>query len=343
MNRRDFIGGLGSAGCLASLALGAKGALSSTGLIKPPRLSPGDTIGLVNPATAAFETMPIDILTESLEALGLRVVKGESYFDRRGYFAGTDEDRAGDINRFFADTSVKALLARGGWGASRVLPLLDYELIRNNPKVVLGYSDVTALLLAIHAKTGLVTFHAPYPPTQKFSADYLRRTVFDAEAVRMENPKEVDDDETVQTEDRIQVLTPGTARGRIFGGNLTVLTTIVGSDYLPDWRGAILFLEDVDEAVYRIDRMLNQLKLAGVLEQIRGFVFGRCTDCPPGGGYGSLTLEDVLDDYIKPLGIPAWRGTMIGHIDRQFTVPLGVEVEIDAGAGVIQMLEPGVA
>jgi muramoyltetrapeptide carboxypeptidase len=329
-------------GSVGAVTLGAAARVEAAPLIKPPRLQPGDTIGLVNPATAAFETMPIDILNESLEALGLRVVHGESYFDRRGYFAGTDEDRAADINRFFADDSVKALLARGGWGAARVLPLLDYELIRNNPKIVYGYSDVTALLLGIHAKTGLVTFHGPYPPVKKFSADYMRRALFDAEAVRMENPTDVDDDETIQTDDRIQVMTPGTARGRILGGNLTVLTTIVGSEYLPDWSDCILFLEDVNEAVYRIDRMLNQLALAGVLEQIEGFVFGRCTDCPPGGGYGSLTLEEVLDDYIKPLGVPAWRGTMIGHIDEQFTIPMGIEVEVDAAAGVIQMLEPGV-
>lgn len=336
MNRRGFLGTLGA------MTLGAAARLSSAPLIKPPRLSPGDTIGLVNPATAAFETMPIDILKESLEALGLRVVLGESYFDRRGYFAGKDEDRAADINRFFADASVNAILARGGWGAARVLPFLDYDLVRSNPKIVYGYSDVTALLLGIHAKTGLVTFHGPYPPVQKFSAEHMKRTLFDAESVRMENPREIGDDETIQTEHRIQVMTPGTARGRILGGNLTVLTTIIGSGYLPDWSNSILFLEDVHEAVYRVDRMMNQLKLAGVLEQINGFIFGRCTECDPSGGYGSLTLEEVLDDYIKPLGVPAWRGTMIGHIDEQFTIPIGVEVEIDAGAGVIQLLEPGV-
>ena len=207
----------------------------------------------------------------------------------------------------------------------------------------MGYSDVTALLLGIHAKTGLVTFHGPYPLKHKFSAAYMKRVLFDAEAAHMENPTDIDDDETVQIEDRIQTITPGKARGRILGGNATVLTTIIGSEYLPDWSNSILFLEDVNEAVYRIDRMLTQLKLAGVLDQINGFVFGRCTECPPGDGYGSLTLEEVLRDHIEPLGVPAWRGTMIGHIDKQFTIPLGVEVEIDAEAGTIEMLEPGVA
>jgi muramoyltetrapeptide carboxypeptidase len=146
----------------------------------------------------------------------------------------------------------------------------------------------------------------------------------------------------VQSEHRIQTITPGTARGPILGGNLTVLTAIVGSGYLPDWRGCVLFLEDVDEAVYRIDRMLTQLRLAGVLEQIAGFVFGRCTECEPESTYGSLTLEEVLRDHIAPLGVPAYRGAMIGHIPEQFTIPLGVRVEMNADAGTIRLLEPGV-
>jgi muramoyltetrapeptide carboxypeptidase len=310
-------------------------------LVKPPRLRPGDKVGLVNPATAAFETMPIEILVDSLEALGLRVVHGNSYFSRRGYFAGADEDRARDIRTFFADPEVKALVARGGWGSARLLPLLDYETIRRNPKILLGYSDVTALLLGIHARTGLVTFHGPHP-RMRFSADHLRQVLFDADAPLLENPREVPSDQTVQTEHRIQTLVPGVARGPILGGNLTVLTAIVGSGYLPDFRGCVLFLEDVDEAVYRVDRMLTQLRLAGILDQIAGFVFGRCTECEPDSTYGSLTLEEVLGDHVGRLGVPAYQGAMIGHIPEQFTIPLGIEVEMDAAAGTIRLLEPGV-
>jgi muramoyltetrapeptide carboxypeptidase len=341
--RRDFLGAVSAAGALS--VLGGRGALAAPAPleppVKPPRLRPGDTIGLVNPATAAAETMPIEILRESLESLGLRVVLGEHYWDRRGYMAGADRDRAADVNRFFADPKVKALMARGGWGSARVLPHLDYDVIGANPKALIGYSDVTALLLGVHARTGLVTFHGPQPRTT-FSAEHLRRVLFEADAYLLENPKEIDSDETVRTEDRIRTLTPGRARGRILGGNLTVLTTIIGSQYLPAWDGCILFLEDVDEAIYRVDRMLNQLALAGILAQARGVVFGRCTDCDPGEGYGSLTLEQVLRDHLEPLGVPAFAGTMIGHIDRQFTIPLGVEVEIDADAGAIRLLEPGV-
>ena len=337
-SRREFL-----ASALGSLAaLGLQPRTSQRDVIKPPRLTPGDRVGLVNPATAAFRTMPIEILTESLEALGLEVVKGPSYFDRRGYFAGADEDRAADINSFFANPDIKGLVARGGWGSARVLPHLDYAAIARHPKVLLGYSDVTALLLAIHSRTGLVTFHGPSPRT-RFSADHLRRVLFDGETLSMSNPREIPSDQTVQTEGRIQTITPGKARGPLLGGNLTVLTAIVGSQYLPDWRGSILFLEDVNEAVYRIDRMLTQLSLAGILDQIAGFVFGHCTDCPPGTDYGSLTLEEVLRDHIAPLGVPAWSGAMFGHIDRQFTLPLGIGAEIDANGGTIRLLEPAVA
>lgn len=325
----------------ASLSTTTQSSEASVSLIKPPRLSPGDKVGLISPATAAFETMPIEILTESLESLGLEVVRGDNYFNRRGYFAGSDQERAADINGFFADPEIKMLMARGGWGSARLLPLLDYDVIRRNPKALVGYSDVTALLIGLHARTGLVTFHAP-PPRHRYSAEHLEGLLFDAETPELRNPVQVDDDQTVQTRDRIQTIRPGKARGRLVGGNLTVLTAIMGSRYLPDWRGRILFLEDVNEAVYRVDRMFTQLKLAGVLDEIAGFVFGRCTECDPDSSFGSLTLEEVLRDHVEPLGIPAWQGSMIGHIDRQFTLPLGIEAEIDAEAGSIRLLEPAV-
>jgi muramoyltetrapeptide carboxypeptidase len=153
----------------------------------------------------------------------------------------------------------------------------------------------------------------------------------------------MEDGELAQRRNRVRTIAPGIARGRMLGGNLTVLTSIVGSPYLPDFRGAILFLEDTDEAPYRVDRMMTQLRLAGLLGRVRGFVFGTCSKCGPGESYGSLTLEEVLDDHVRPLGVPAFEGAMIGHQERQFTVPIGVSVEMDAAAGTIAMLEPAVA
>lgn len=339
--RRGFLAALSAAGALGALGRPTFGAAVPSGIVKPPRLRAGDTIGLVSPATAASETMPIEILQASFEALGLKVVFGDHYWDRRGYMAGADLDRAADINGFFADSSVKALMARGGWGSARVLPHLDFETIAANPKVLIGYSDVTALLLGLHAKTGLVTFHGPNP-RREFSAEHIRRVLFDGETYLLENPKEIRPGETVQTQDRIRTITPGKARGRILGGNLTVLTAIIGSEYLPNWDDCILFIEDVNEAVYRVDRMINQLALAGILKRTRGVVFGRCTDCDPGEGYGSLTLEQVLVDHLEPLGVPVFSGIRVGHIPEQFTLPIGTEVEIDADAGTIRLLESGV-
>jgi muramoyltetrapeptide carboxypeptidase len=234
---------------------------------------------------------------------------------------------------------------RGGWGSSRVLPHLDYELIRRNPKVVVGFSDITALHMAIQAKTGLVTFHGPNGMGRwdEWSLDYFRRVLFGGEAVTFGNPTKLSDRNALaQTEHRVQTITPGTARGRLLGGNLTVLTAILGSPYVPSFDGAILFLEDVGEDLYRVDRMFTQLKLAGVLERIRGFVFGTCAECEPGEGFASLTLEEILGDHIKPLGVPAWFGAMIGHQTPQWTVPVGIEAEIDATKGTVRMLAPAV-
>lgn len=334
IDRRQFLAAAGAMGLM-----GAVGAQQR--LIKPPRVATGDKVGLVSPATAAFETMPIEIMVESLETFGFEVQLGENFYDRHGYLAGQDEARASDIDAFFRDPEIRMIFARGGWGAARVLPHLDFDRIAANPKVLLGYSDATALITGVHERTGLVTFHGP-SPLDRFSAGYFQRVIMDGEAVTMENLAIRDFDKLVQTENRIQTLTGGSARGHILGGNLTVLTAILGSDYVPDFDGAILFLEDVNEAVYRVDRMLTQLKLAGILDQISGFVFGRCTECEPANSYGSLTLEEVLAEHIGALGIPAFNGSMIGHIENQFTIPLGVEVEIDADAGTIRMLEAAV-
>jgi muramoyltetrapeptide carboxypeptidase len=344
MHRRDLFRAAALAGGGLLLRGGAARA-QARAIVKPRRLKTGDTVTLVAPASATFHTMDLEIARESLETLGLKVIVAGHLLDRHGYLAGADKDRAEDINRAFADPSNRGVLPiRGGWGSSRVLPYLDFETIRRNPKIVLGYSDITALLLSVHAKTGLVTFHGPNGTGRwdEFSVGWVRRVLFDGEAVTFENPKEKGEF-LVQTENRTQTITPGTARGRLIGGNLTVLTAIVGSPFLPAWDDGILFLEDVGEDIYRIDRMLTTLALAGVLKRIRGFVFGTCSECGPGEGYGSLTLEEVLDDHIKPLGIPAWHGAMIGHRTPQFTLPEGIQVEIDAGSATIKMVEPAVA
>jgi muramoyltetrapeptide carboxypeptidase len=340
MNRRTFL----AASVLTPIAgtFTAGGAAQKLPVLKPRRLGPGDTVALVAPASATFQTIELQIARESLEALGLKVKVGGHVLDRHGYLAGRDQDRATDINNYFADPSVRAVLPlRGGWGSSRLLPYLEFDTIRRNPKVVLGFSDITALLLSIHARTGLITFHGPNGMGRwdEFSVGWVKRILFDGDAVTLQNPREKGEF-LVQTEHRVQTITPGTARGRILGGNLTVFSAIVGSPYLPAFDGAILFLEDVGEDIYRVDRMMTTLKLAGILGRLAGFVFGTCSECEPGQGFGSLTLEEVFNDHVRPLKIPAWQGAMIGHRQPQFTIPVGVQVEIDATAGTIRMLEP---
>jgi muramoyltetrapeptide carboxypeptidase len=278
--------------------------------------------------------------------MGLKVKVGPHVLGRHGYFAGRDEDRAADVNAMFADPTIRGVVCvRGGWGCARILPLLNYRVIRANPKVLLGYSDITALHHAIRSRTGLVTFHGPVGISEwnAFNVGWLKRVVFEGEAVTFENDKTFDATETLaQREHRTATITAGSARGPIIGGNLTVLTTIIGSGYLPDFRDHVLFLEDVGEAPYRIDRMFQQLKLAGVLDQVKAVVWGTCSDCDPGEGFGSFTVEDVLTQHLKPLGVPAWHGAMIGHVTKQFTLPLGVDVEVDAAKGSIRMIAPAV-
>jgi muramoyltetrapeptide carboxypeptidase len=301
-------------------------------------------VGLVAPATAVSLGEDVEVAQEVARALGLEPRLGAHARDRHGYLAGRDQDRAADLNQFFRDPSIKAVLAiQGGWGSARVLPHLDWDALAKQPKVVAGYSDITALHCGIAARTGLVTFHAPtaldrWPP---FSVDHFRRVVFEGETVTMKNPPS-EETALVPRDGRVRTITAGRAQGRLVGGNLTVLTTILGSPYVPSFDGAVLFLEDVNEAIYRVDRMLTQLRLAGLLSRIRGFVFGSCSRCDPGEGYGSLTLEEVLDEHVKPLGVPAYSGAFIGHQERQFTLPIGLPVEVDADLGQMRMLEPAV-
>ncbi|MCF7798069.1 MAG: LD-carboxypeptidase [Lentisphaeria bacterium] len=343
-DRRHFLQTTLLSGLALTVPFRLQGQLFGKKVIRPPRLKPGDTVGLINPAGATFYPDDVVQTEEILAALGLKAKRGKHLLDRYGYLAGTDAARAADMNTFYADDSVNALLAvRGGWGCNRILPLLDYDLIKRHPKIIMGYSDITSLLIAIYAKTGVVTFHGPVGIStwNEYSTDFVKQILFDGKMVTMENPRKIGDNLT-QTDDRILTITPGTTKGRLVGGNLSVLTAMLGSDYLPDWKNAILFLEEVGEDIYRVDRMLTQLKLAGVLDQISGFVFGKCSNCDPGEGYGSLTLVDLFNDIIKPLGIPAYYGAMIGHISDKFTVPVGVEVEMDAGKGTLKMLEPAV-
>ncbi|MGB3775182.1 MAG: LD-carboxypeptidase [Leeuwenhoekiella sp.] len=352
MNRKKFIQNLGLTAIFPLIPTGfqpvfPKNSDISTEIIRPKGLKKGDTIGIVSPASAIFESEPYEIAQETFEAMGLKVRFGKYVNARYGHLAGTDEERASDLNDMFKDTSVKAIIAlRGGSGSARILDKLDYSAIKKNPKIFIGYSDITALHLAIFQMTGLVTFHGPVAVSSwnTFSRDSFEKLLFGKENLMYENPVKIPENQLVQTENRIATITPGTAKGQLLGGNLSVLTGIMGSPYFPkDWSNKILYLEDIGEEIYAIDRMFSQLELGGVFKQIKGFVFGKCSDCDAGGsGYGSLTLEEVINHYIKPLGVPAYLGAMFGHVADNSTIPNGIEAEIDAEKGSFRLLTAAV-
>ncbi len=347
--RRSTMAALGAAMAMSGRAGATTSPNADVGRFrKPPRLRPGDTIGLIEPASASDEAFQLTLVEEAIAAMGLKSKRGASVLGRHGYLANTDEKRAADINAMFADPEVRAIFAvRGGWGSARLLPYLDWRLISANPKLVIGFSDITALHMAIAARAQFTTIHGPNGGSAwgKASVDHFRALAFDGATPTLVNP-EGGEDRLAQRRWRTQPLGKGgKARGRLLGGNLTVLTALAGTPWLPDFRGAILFLEDVDEAEYRIDRMLTQLGQAGVLGGLAGAVFGQCTNCvgSSSGNYGGFTLGDVLRHHLGRLGIPAYQGAWFGHITDQFSLPVGAWAEIDADAGTIRMLEPAVA
>lgn len=331
-------------------ALGGIAALAAAGTIadplvaraprrKPPFLNPGDTVGVVSPASALGAEDGLDRADYWLRSMGLVPKIGPHAGGTFGYLAGTDADRAADINAMYADPEVKAVFAaRGGWGAARILPLLDWAAIRANPKLMIGYSDITALHLAFAQRAGYATIHggnatSSWRPVQFESLWALAfagaRPVLGGAAVEAASGRAG------------RTITGGKARGRLLGGNMTIVSTLMGTPWMPDFDGAILFLEDVNEAEYRVDRMFQQLRLAGLLGGLGGVVFGQCTECmTTDADYAGFTVDQVIDQYLVPLGIPAFTGANFGHVGNQLCLPSGAEVELDADARTIRLLEP---
>lgn len=342
--RRAAIGTLGALAAAMALPPGAASGQPSSR--KPPRLRAGDTVGLIEPAGFTDDAFDLKLVEESIRAMGLVPKPAPHLQARYGYLAGRDRERAADVNAMYADRSVRAVFAvRGGWGCARILPHLDYAAIRANPKLLIGFSDITALHMAFARHASFTTIHGPNAGSAwgKLSWDSFRALAFEGRTPTYRTPPALED-RLVQRAGRTRTFRPGKATGRLLGGNLTVLSALVGTPYLPDFTGAILFLEDVEEAEYRIDRMLTQLSLAGILGRVAGVVFGQCTNCRASGpSYGGFTLSQVLQQHLEPLGVPAFQGALFGHVADQFSLPVGVRAEIDAEAGTIRILEPAVA
>jgi muramoyltetrapeptide carboxypeptidase len=305
--------------------------------IKPPALKSGDTVAITSPAGAVWDADQIETFTNILKAFGFNIVQGKTLKEKFGYFAGTDELRANELNEFFADKKIKGIFCmKGGWGCARILDKLSYDVIQKNPKVIIGFSDITALLLAITTKTGLITFHGPVGNSgwNDFTKNVFTNVVMTIKPFNFpSNPA---------TEDKPFTIYPGKVSGELIGGNLTVLSALIGSVYLPDWKNKILFLEEAKEEPYSIDRMLTQLKLCGILNSISGFVFGKCAKCLAEEPLKAFTFHEVILQHIQPLKIPAFYGAMIGHIENKLTVPLGISATMDADKGIISLEENSV-
>jgi len=316
----------------------------SKAFIRPPRLSPGARVAIVAPSAPCLDLDDFTRADELCRALGWEPRPGRHLRDRSGYLAGTDADRLADLNDALRDDGIDGIWCiRGGYGMTRILDGLALDAVRRRPKPIIGYSDITALLNGVTGATGVVTFHGPTAraPMPPFSRRHFARVLTSPTAAGRLEPLALTD-VLVPRQDRIVPLVPGRAEGPLFGGNLSLLQCLVGTPWLPSLDGAILFLEDVGEALYRVDRMLAHLRSAGTLARLAGVVVGRFTEMKREMSDGVFGFDEVLLHYFGPLGIPVVCGVPVGHIPDQWTLPLGVRARLDAGTGELELLEPAV-
>ncbi len=304
-------------------------------ILKPHCLKRGDVIGICAPASAPEEGALLERGIRYLERQGYRVEVGRHIHKRHGYLAGGDRERAEDVNRLFANRHVKAIIAaRGGYGTLRILPLLNFRSIRRNPKIFVGYSDLTALHLALLTRAGLVSFSGPM-----VASDFGKTFGGAAEEQFWHMLTSPSIPDPVKGENTGGHLTASRrrARGRIVGGNLSLLASMLGTGYLPSISPTLLMLEEIDERPYRIDRMLQQMRLAGVLGRSRGILLGQFIGCAPASGKSSLTLRQVFAEAFRAL--PVVSGLPFGHKRNPFTIPIGIRAEIDPGEQRLTFLE----
>ena len=306
-------------------------------MLKPKPLKKGDTIGLVGISGALQQPEErFPKMMEAIDALGYKVIVADSCREQYGYLSGTDASRARGLNQMFADDRVDAVVCmRGGYGVARMLDLVDFDVIRANPKILLGYSDITALHTAIHQKAGMVTFHGPMPSTcwpkfDDFTRDSMLRALTCTRPLgELKNPEGQSP----------KCVVPGVCEGTLVGGNLTLIASACGTPFALDVEGKVLLLEDIGEKIYRLDSMLTQLRQAGIFEKCAGVVLGGFTNCTVEYPDYALYLEDIIQDIIVPAGKPVLANMSIGHMDTKITVPLGVRCRLDAGAGTLEITE----
>ena len=306
--------------------------------IYPKRLKAGNTIAIMGMAGALSDGSCVENCENALKALGFNVQVGSTVRSKHGYLSGTDEERLGEFHQFIADPNMHGILfVRGGWGAARILDKIDYELIKNNPKVISGFSDLTSLLNAVYTKTGVITFHGPVACS---SWDPFTIEAFSTMAVEAGLAFKPVKKSAIQT---LNTWKQGAVEGVLVGGNLTVFTSLLGTPFFPDCKDKILFFEDTHEEPYRIDRMLTSLHLSGVLNQVSGIIFGQFNDCLAEKPKESFTLEEVVKHHVSSLNIPILWGAPFGHVKEKWTLPIGGKVRLDTSIQLVKLIEPAVA
>ncbi|GJQ21581.1 MAG: muramoyltetrapeptide carboxypeptidase [Bacteroidia bacterium] len=313
-----------------------------TRLVCPPRLRANEVIGLISPASTPSSAEKVEKAVSYLERCGYRVRLGKHVLDERGYLAGSDEDRASDLNEMLRDRSVRAIIAlRGGYGTPRILDRVDYRALKKDPKILVGYSDLTALQLAILRQSNLITFSGPMAAVEMwngmdpFTEEHFWKMITEPKpAGLLSNP----------ADDPVRTFGTGTVRGRLMGGNLSLVVSLLGTRFCPRFDGAILVVEDVDEAPHRVDRMFVQLKHAGVLNIVRALVLGRFTDCVPSDpSKPHLTIDEVLSDVVDSVEVPVLANLQYGHIPKKLTIPLGAPAVLDVSEGTLEVVEAAVS
>lgn len=310
--------------------------------IKPKRLHKGDLIGIISPASTPDDLTRINSGVKYLEKLGFKVLVGSNVGKNHGYLAGSDEERLNDLHSMFKNKMVKAVMCvRGGYGSPRLLDRIDFKLIKKNPKIFVGYSDITALQMAFLQKSNLVTFAGPmlavdfHDEVSPFTEEFFWGMVTSNKKIgRIKNPNN----------EKLYCLKKGSTRGQIVGGNLALLVSLMGTQYFPDIRNKILLLEDTGEAPYRLDRLINQLRIAGVFDKVKGVVLGAFTDCKESDpSKKTLTLGEVIEDYFTRIKKPVVYNFQHGHIKDNITIPYGIKFKLNASRCFIEIDEGAVS
>lgn len=309
--------------------------------IKPKKLNKGDLIGIISPASAPDDLTRIEKGVRYLESLGYRTEVGKNASKYYGYLAGTDEERISDLHYMFSNKNINAIFCtRGGYGTPRLLDKINYKLIKKNPKIFVGYSDITALQMAFYKKCGLITFAGPmvavdfYGDVSRFTEEFFWKIITSNKKMGKINQPQ---------NKSIKKYIKNSSEGIILGGNLALLTSIMGTEYFPSFKNKILMIEEVGETPYRLDRLLNQLKLSKVLKQANGILIGEFTDCnETDESKRTLTVDQVLENYLGDLNINVTVNFQHGHIKDSITVPFGIKIKINSTKETITYLEPAV-